>query len=100
VLPVLQFRLLTIENIDAAWKSKAYVKDYFWPVVWRMLFAIVIYFIGLIFVNILGSFVSGNNQMVNQILGMVYGVFMGPVLTIYQYGVYKNLKAIKGANVA
>lgn len=89
-----------IENIDAAWKSKAYVKDYFWPVVWRMLFAIVIYFIGLIFVNILGSFVSGNNQMVNQILGMVYGVFMGPVLTIYQYGVYKNLKAIKGANVA
>ena len=77
-----------LKGMDAILKSREYVRNYWWPVFWRFLF-INLVMIGIMIVVSIGS-------MLIPILGNVVSIILTPIVMIYMFLIYNNLREIKG----
>ncbi len=77
-----------LKGMDAVLKSREYVRNYWWAVFWRFLFMYLVMFgimivasVGLILIPILGNLVS---------------IALTPLIMIYLFLIYDNLRKVKG----
>ena len=77
-----------LKGMDAILKSREYVRNYWWPVFWRFLF-INIVMVGIMIVVSIGSILI-------SILGDLISIALTPLIMIYMFLIYNNLKEIKG----
>lgn len=94
-------------GMDAILKSKEYVKGHWWEVFWRFLFiGLVLFVINLVFlisswiINFIAQIVN-NSALINigviiNFAGSIVGFLLAPLIVIYTYLVYKNIKEVKG----
>ncbi len=103
-----------LRGMNAILKSVEYVKNYWWSVLWRLLFLFLIMvgiFIGIGLFSIMmiiltGILLSSVGEMANIIgpvlylsnfiLVIVAAISIVPLATIYSFLVYSNLKKVKG----
>jgi hypothetical protein len=83
------------KGLDALKASKKYVEGYWWPVFGRLLL------IGII-IGVVSAIIGGIGQMIlgyklGTLLQNVVSLVLVPLAVIYQFGVYNNLKSVKGA---
>ncbi len=90
--------IVVFENLkgaDALKRSKYYVSDYLLPVAWRGIAIMLLFFVASwIFAMISAPF--GKN--IPDLVGSVLNLFFQPILVIYGYLLYENLKQLKGEN--
>ena len=77
-----------LKGMDAILKSREYVRNYWWPVLWRFLF-INIVMIGVMIIASIGSILI-------PIVGNIVSIILTPLIMIYMFLIYNNLKEIKG----
>lgn len=81
-------------GMEAIKASREYVKGYWWPVFGRLFLFGLVY---AVVVGIIGSIVSA---IIDYKLGMlvqnILSLILIPLLVLYQYDVYKNIRSIKG----
>lgn len=77
-----------LRGMDAILKSREYVRNYWWPVFWRFLFINLI-MIGVMIIAALAS-------MLIPLVADIVSIILTPLIMIYGYLVYQNLKRIKG----
>ncbi|MCK5122963.1 MAG: hypothetical protein KAQ87_02340 [Candidatus Pacebacteria bacterium] len=77
-----------LKGMDAILKSREYVRNYWWPVFWRLLF-INIVMIGIMLIVSIAS-------MLIPLLADIVSIIVTPLITIYIFLVYNNLRKIKG----
>lgn len=91
-----------IKGMDALIKSKEYIKGNWWGVLWRFLFIGILSFIViLVFVIpifiILPHFLGEiTTEIIWQIINVILQIFLTPLIMIYCFSVYNNLKNLKG----
>jgi len=77
-----------MKGMDAILKSREYVRNYWWPVLWRFLF---------LYLVMIGIMVVASIALILiPILGNLASVAITPLIMIYMFLIYKNLKEIKG----
>lgn len=79
------------KGMDAIVKSYEYVRGKFGSVFWRFFFISVLYFIAALIFIITFALLK-----ISFISGPIIELFFTPLLTIYSFLVYRNLKNIKG----
>lgn len=82
-----------IKGLSALLKSKEYVKGRWWGVLLRFIFLGLIYLAFYIIIIMLNAFKLKTISNIISILG--YLIFT-PVVMIYMYKIYENLKSLKG----
>ncbi len=89
-----------LKGMNVLLKCREYVRGYWWKVFWRNLYiGGIVMAIGLVF-KIFESMFSFLNlpalENLISLVNVIVVVILAPLTTIYQYLVYKNIKAIKG----
>ncbi len=86
--------------LSAVQRSQDYIKGNWWKVFWRGLFILVIYVVyfivsGLI-VTALSKIPGVGGIALSQAVNFVFSIIATPLLVVYFYQIYANLRAIKG----
>jgi len=77
-----------LKGMDAVLKSREYVRNYWWQTLWRFLFLYIV-MIGVMIVASVGLILI-------PILGNLISIALTPLIMIYLFLIYKNLRKIKG----
>ncbi|MEA1936524.1 MAG: hypothetical protein U9N04_00200 [Patescibacteria group bacterium] len=77
-----------LKGMDAVLKSREYARGYWWQILWRFLFLYIV----MIGVMIVASIVL----MLIPILGNLVSIALTPLIMIYMFLIYGNLREIKG----
>lgn len=85
-------------GLEALKASKAYVENYFWPVLGRLLAVSIIVMIVIIIIGILAQMILG--VALGSLIQTVISLAITPFVVLYQYNLYKNVKQVKGVNVS
>lgn len=94
-----------VKAIPAVRRSSYYVRGYWWPVFWRLLFigiiSVLISILLTFFASYLGKFLIKTKDdkfgvAVLSIIRLLFYIVFPPLYSAYIYKVYENIKAIKG----
>ncbi len=77
-----------LKGMDAILKSREYVRGYWWSVLWRFLFMYIVLFGVMIAASII--------LMLIPILGNLVSIALTPLIMVYMFLIYDNLRKIKG----
>ncbi|MFA5368905.1 MAG: hypothetical protein WC303_02770 [Candidatus Paceibacterota bacterium] len=82
-------------EVEALLKSYEYVKEHWWPVLGRIFFIVLIFLIPIWLIQGFFMFLGMPEKMAEVWINIL-SIFFGPLITIYYFLTYKNLKSIKG----
>ena len=81
------------KGMKALLKSREYTRGYFWPILGRYLLILLASMIVYGIIMSLGSALGSVSGLVSQ---AVANILVSPFILIYTYGLYQNLKSVKG----
>lgn len=81
------------KGTSALMKSRAYVKGYFWGVIWRIIFIYLLFFVLVLFINTLVA-ILGLTVIMTPISLIIS--FLSPVISVYMFYLYSYLKRLNG----
>ncbi len=83
-----------VKGMNALFTSREYVRGRWWAVLWRFLFIGLVYL--LVYLGTLLFRLIPMPELAYQIIDFVVSFLFTPIIAIYSFLVYKNLKATKG----